>query len=471
LFRLLRYFSLTSAFAFVLLAIVLAGLFHALGIRQVTEEVQRDNLTLSRAFANAIWPRFSDYITKTAPSTGEALRARPETGQILEVVRDLTRGLDVVAVKIYRLDGLTVFATKFDLIGYDKSNDHTFALTVNSRNPQSEFSFRKTFNGLDGVLRDRHIVESYLPIWSPDGSVEGIFELYTDVSAGVASVITHTTWFSAVVIGILAVLYVVLFIIVRRADLVITSQARKLEAATQSAELANRAKSQFLANMSHELRTPLNAILGFSEIMNEQYLGAMENPKYREYSRDIHVSARLLLELINDVLDLSRIEAGKVSIEREPIEVDKIADECVRVMESLAARKGVTCGVDIQESLRPLVADPRAIRQILLNLLSNAVKFTPQGGNVTIAVSANNARHVLQVRDTGIGIPGDKINSLTDPFTKFGMEAVDNHEGMGLGLAIVKSLVDLHDGDMTIESEQGAGTIITVILPTAMVAN
>lgn len=237
-----------------------------------------------------------------------------------------------------------------------------------------------------------------------------------------------------------------------------------LVAARHEAELANSAKSDFLAAMSHELRTPLNAILGFAEIIREQYFGEIGD-KYKEYTDDILRSGEYLLSLVNDVLDLSVIEAGKRSLAMENLETVGIVMECMRSIEDKARTNGIALMADIPDGLPSVYGDRQALKQILLNLFSNAVKFTPAGGRIQIAVSSADAGVTIAIDDTGVGIAEENIPTLTEPFSQIKGTPYLSDKGWGLGLAITKALVDLHRGSMEITSEIGKGTRVAVFFP------
>ncbi|BAF89120.1 MULTISPECIES: PAS domain-containing sensor histidine kinase [Azorhizobium] len=240
--------------------------------------------------------------------------------------------------------------------------------------------------------------------------------------------------------------------------------AEKYSEEKTRAEDANRAKSEFLANMSHELRTPLNAIIGFSEIMESGMFGPLGSDKYREYCSDIKGSGTYLLDVINDILDMSKIEAGRMQLELEDIRLDEIIADAMRVTAVKGDEKqlDMTAQVGAGQVMR---GDRRALKQILLNLLSNAVKFTPEGGHVAVRAKVNGGAAVIAIEDTGIGIPRHALNKIGRPFEQVESQFTKTHKGSGLGLAIAKSLAELHGGSMRIRSTEGAGTTVVVRLP------
>lgn len=233
-----------------------------------------------------------------------------------------------------------------------------------------------------------------------------------------------------------------------------------------AAEFANQAKSQFLANMSHELRTPLNAILGFSEVLREQMLGPVGQPKYIEYARDIHSSGSHLLDLINDILDLSKLEAGKFELRETNVSLADIAQQCVALVRQRAQKSGITLDVDVSDDLPAFRGDERGVRQVLLNLLSNAVKFTLAGGRVVVTASWNEEKgFAISVSDTGIGMSQEEVEIALTPFGQVDSHLARQHQGTGLGLPLAQSLVRLHGGDIVVSSIQGEGTTVLVRFP------
>jgi cell cycle sensor histidine kinase DivJ len=247
------------------------------------------------------------------------------------------------------------------------------------------------------------------------------------------------------------------------------AQERALIEARDAALSASRAKSRFLANMSHELRTPLNAIIGFSEVMTREMFGPVGSARYQEYSRLIHESGGHLLELINGVLDMSKIEAGKFELYEELFVLEDAVESAVRFVRMQAERGGVVLRTHIAPGARTIFADKRAIKQILVNLLSNGVKFTPRGGEVQVRVSVDARGLELAVSDTGVGIAPADVQRLGQPFEQVEGEHVRSKEGTGLGLALVKGLAAMHGGDAQLESVLGEGTTVRVRLPYAVV--
>jgi signal transduction histidine kinase len=248
------------------------------------------------------------------------------------------------------------------------------------------------------------------------------------------------------------------------------SERKRIEdalfAAKVQAEDANRAKSQFLANMSHELRTPLNAVIGFSEIIKDELLGTINQQRYREYAEDIHKSGVHLLDLINDVLDLTRVEAGKYQLHEEVCDLSRTITDGVRLLREVAACKELCMRMAVPSDLPFLLADERSLRQIVLNFLSNAVKFTPQGGDVEIGARLDDkGAIVISVADTGIGMKPDDIPHALSPFRQLEHSFARKYEGTGLGLPLAKALIELHQGSLQVDSEPGTGTTVSARFP------
>ena len=256
----------------------------------------------------------------------------------------------------------------------------------------------------------------------------------------------------------------------RRADAVqahLVQLARDLETARRQAEAANRAKSSFLASMSHELRTPLNAVIGFADIMHQGLFGPIGNPRYEDYVASIQQSGQHLLSLINDILDMSRIEAGRFELHEERLDIDRLVSDCLALVDVQARGKGVTVRRGKRHDSVELWADDRALRQMLLNLLSNAVKFTNQGGEVTIEYGRNpDGWFEIVVRDSGIGMNESEVKRAFEPFARSDNQMIrQQFTGTGLGLPITRRLIELHGGRIQVVSRLGEGTSVTLRFP------
>ena len=243
-----------------------------------------------------------------------------------------------------------------------------------------------------------------------------------------------------------------------------------LAAARIAADGSNMAKANFLANMSHELRTPLNAILGFSEIIKSAAFGPIGS-NYREYAGDIHSSGSHLLSLINEVLDLSKLEAGQFKLVEQYVNLVDLVESSTRFVEPQAQNGRVGLSHSIEPAVSLIRADERRMRQVLINILANAVKFTPPGGQVGLTVRRTGKGLLIQISDTGIGIPADKIEMAMEPFSQVEAGANRNYQGTGLGLPLAKRLVELHGGSLSLESEVSRGTVVSILLPPDRIAD
>jgi len=454
------------------------------------------------------------------------LQARPETLEIHEVLETLTIGLPVLKVKIYNLDGLAVYSSEPSEIGVYNINNPGLVAAARKGTPASKLTFRGTISSFEGTVQDRDLVESYLPIRSRDGAIQAVFELYTDVTPLMARIEQRSTKLMIAVVTIFGLFYGVLFLIIRRADRILQRQyidlmeikesireknavlehevaermrveaalreahdtleqrveERTIELERKGADLvrladdllvardeargADRAKSEFLAAMSHELRTPLNAVIGFSEVIKDETFGPVGSVQYRDYANDIHESGQHLLGLINDILDLSKIESGTEELHEDTIEIPAIIRSTMKLVGHRAEQDGIKLELKLQGPLPALRADERKLKQILVNLLSNAVKFTNAGGEVTLRVwCRNDSGYMFQIADTGIGIAPEDIPKALSRFGQIDADLNRQYEGTGLGLPLTKSLVEQHGGSLDLQSEVGVGTTVTVRFP------
>lgn len=488
MFKLLRYFSLASALVITVVTAVLV-LFHRQGaVSELIASSETHNASLARSFANTIWPEFAEYVT-SVDEDGDGLRQRPETQRLHEVLSALTDGLPVLKIKIYNLQGLTVYSSQASQMGEDKSGNPGFLMARDDSRPASKLSFRDSFSAFSGAVENRDLVESYVAVHNADGTVVGVLEIYTDVTPLMARLDRNTSINAAIFLVIFAVLYGVLLVIVRRADGILNKQYLELEEnekniqaknaalkteigerqqveaalriAKEAAEAANRTKSEFLATVSHEVRTPMNGVLGMASLLLEADLPETQ----REYAETIQESGECLMTIINDILDFSKAEAGKIKLEEADFELTPLVDTVVELLGPEAGGKGITLAAymapDIPRSLR---GDEGRIRQILLNLIGNAVKFTNSGG-VTLEVTKEDERPsaddvVLRfmVTDTGVGIPAEAKEKIFGAFTQADSSTTRCYGGTGLGLAISQKLVALMNGQIGVESEPGCGS-------------
>jgi signal transduction histidine kinase len=239
---------------------------------------------------------------------------------------------------------------------------------------------------------------------------------------------------------------------------------REIEDKSRQLEAASRHKSEFLANMSHELRTPLNAVIGFSEVLLQRMFGEL-NAKQDEYLKDIYASGQHLLSLINDILDLSKIEAGRMELAPAPFHLPSALDNAVTLVKERASRHGIVLRVDVDSRLGQIVGDERKIKQLLLNLLSNAVKFTPEGGRISVKATLTDGAVEIAISDTGIGIAPEDQAAIFEEFRQVGHDETRKQEGTGLGLTLAKKFIELHGGRIWVESELGRGSTFTFTLP------
>lgn len=318
----------------------------------------------------------------------------------------------------------------------------------------------------------RHPVETILPEAIKE-ELDSIFRSLLEQQGGTRNVNENITkdgrtilcdWYNTTIIGddgkAVGVASLVMDITEKNRNEEILRQAK------EEAQAASRAKSEFLATMSHEFRTPLNAILGFSEMMFASSSREMQVEKCLDYAKDIHTSGKHMLSLVNDVLDLSQIEAGVRNVDFTTIDIAEILTACVKNIEPLAGKADVIISLDLPDDLPAFKADARAVNQIVINLLSNAVKFTDAKGSVAVAAWSDGAHVAFSIRDTGIGIAAADLGKIFEPFSCLNQNPMISQMGTGLGLSIVKVLVDLHGGEIVVESEPGVGTVVTVTLPT-----
>ncbi len=375
--------------------------------------VEQQNVILATFIANDLKFRTPQHFKSLihVPKDLEEIHHAQHIKDIDAVLMDLLKSLPVLKVKAYRND-LTIYSTDHSQVGKIKSSSG-FLKFYQEGIPTSKLTFRGEFNALEGVISNRNLIETYVPVGTFETmtgeSSRLIIEIYTDVTPLVAEIEQSKVKLIAGLIFLFAALYGVLVLIVRRADRVIDHQYKSLDGeiterkqaeealrqAKEEAELADRSKSEFLAHMSHELQTPLNSVIGFAEMLEKEIYGSLGYAKYPEYAKDIHTSGTHLLSLIDNILDISKIEAGELDFKEASVNVDEIILSSTRMVAGRAEQSEIALELEVPESLPCLRADELRLKQIIINLLTNAIKFTPKGGQVTIGANVGGSNGIV----------------------------------------------------------------------------
>ena len=443
-------------------------------------------MVLTQALHNTIWPHFHPFAKEASTLDRKALAEHPHTREISDLVNETIQNTPVLKVKIFNLSAKTIFSTDISQIGEQKAAEYPGSVSARIGKVISKLSHRDSFSAVSGMLQNREVVSSYLPIKESTDSGErivGVFEVYFDVTERFQSIWKEQLTAFIIILCTMFILYWSLFYFVMRADRVMSHQDMtlkesllriklqkdELKNARDEAINASKAKSMFLANMSHELRTPLNAIIGYSEMLYEEDYEF--NDEVRVDLKRINKSGRHLLSLINNILDLSKIEAGEIKVHIEEVRPVKVAYDVVSSLQSLSEEKGNRIRIEHGDIGRDdqVYTDSVKLHQILYNLVGNANKFTDNGEVLVNIAKVENADKVpclrIQVEDHGIGMSPEHAETLFEAFKQADDSTTRKYEGTGLGLAITKHLCELLGGSIVAESEVGRGSIFTVQLP------
>jgi len=426
-------------------------------------KVSSDKIVEQQAERKAV--AWAVYIGATIPRIDEIANGGPLKTQELDFLEGIREHGNVFRFKLFDANGRLSYVsdkngmTPDDLANLGAHNDKALDV-LKTKEP---FSTLK--DGREKTDRPDVYAEAYAPVIK-DGKVIAVSEVYIDETASAKLIFDDFLYFGLMIAALVAFVVAIPLL----ALVFITFELKKRNQETNNERLravrAERAKSTFLAHMSHELRTPLNAIQGMSQVMTRGDLGPLEHPKYLSYAADISSSADHLLSLINDILDLSKIDAGKYEIREANVDLDTMIKNVVRIAASWPNALDVKIRADISLEELTVFADRRAIHQILLNLISNAVKFTSPGGSVVVSCGVEKTNDVvISVVDTGCGIPAIDLPYITEPFSQSRRRSDIYQEGTGLGLNLVKSLTRLHGGEFKIISEEHVGTTVQITLP------
>ncbi len=471
-------FALLGLPIVILTAALLIGTYRYVVLFNLQVSVEGVAASMAQIFANTLWHDYRPLLEDGADMGAEAVRDDPMTLALDREVRRVTAGTKVIKIKVYAVNGFTLYSTDRAQIGVDYSQRPAF-LTALGGGIFSELARRDRFDAVNGPLTDIVVLATYVPARAPDdpSRILAVLEIYTDVTELEITVLNRPEVRGAMLVIVLVLLSAFgaqLWVLRRAEDRVLLEHDRRLRASAELSRVdeASRAKSLFLANMSHELRTPLNAVIGFSDILQSEMFGPIAQRRYVEYAADINRAGRHLLRVIDDVLDLSKIEAGKVDVNVSVVDPAATIASALDMLATESDRHGVTIRRDLPSDVPLIATDDGKLRQIVLNVVSNAIKYTGTGGSVTVRLEvASDAPAVrIVMADTGIGMSADDLAVALTPFGRVQGTPGSQRGGTGLGLPLTREFVRLLGGRFNVQSAPGVGTTVTVDLPLAPIA-
>ena len=505
MFAYLRYFAVISFVIVSIAAVALGFYFRNAATEDLSDLVLKNNKVLVQGFINNIWQdhrmvQMLKLFDQHEIPQDQWHRYRGYKELYEKFSNDVFQYFEetpIVQATILTATGDRVFTMTQGRILAEKDpnsvqvDDGAIALQARDKashgNIASELHTNASFELANGVRKEGSLMqiivpimsENYIPVVSDPNyndkkqHIEGVVEIYYDITRQWQQVHYFQYLTTAAIIGIFLGLIIALVLVASRAESIITKQHEanvELAAQAASAEAENQNKSQFLANISHELRTPLNAIIGFSEIIKNEVLGPLDNKQYQDYVKDIHQSGVHLLSLINDILDYSKAEAGKLDLNIEEVDITKLIVTSMRLVSPRAEQAQVKLIEEVPKDHYIIKTDAKKFKQIMLNLLSNAVKFTPPAGQVKVSLWQNvvDGSISVEVKDSGIGIAPKDISRALAPFGQVDSALSRKYEGTGLGLPLTKKFVEIMGGNFQIQSEESVGTTITFTLPSEM---
>ncbi len=471
-FRLTRSFAIGAGLVMVAAAALLSVFHWFWSLGELEKMVEQNNVNVAQVLSNVLWTRNGPLMEELASADRETLKTHPGVAQLRADILSFIEDAPIYRVKIFDKDGDIIFSTDANQIGWNVRDRPGFATAITGV-VKNELARKNTFSLTESVTVDRDLMSSYIPIYrdGPGSETIGVFEVYDDVTVALRDINRGIALQVVLVLLTTFVVYLVLIWFVRRGDQLLRAEhAHSLELVhiVARAEAASKAKSQFLANMSHELRTPLNSVIGFAEILSSEGFGPLGDKRYLDYAKEIGDGGRNLLTIINNTLDLSKIELGTADIALRPVDPVAVVRSAVQQLDREVKDSGVLVSIEIDSRAPAMQSDETKLKQILLNVISNGLKFTPPGGRVTIKVigSDDNSTVRFEISDTGIGIAAADVPIALAPFGQVDSALNRRYQGAGLGLPLAKGLAELLGGQLEIAGAPGSGTTVAVTLPT-----